>query len=252
MDTKFWELSIYFPRELLCYFNDFKTDLKAIVKDEANCVSIFAQDKKNVFMLALSSKAKNQHILYIKQRIAEIILLYYKPKNIVESIKNFDIAKHDNVVLIDILSSFDYEVDIDYIVQNLSLINQLYISSFVSFKLGYLTKKWQDIGGLINENRLFLLDNKVKGELMQFLMQGIVKKPFDAKIFVANGRPNLKLCNKIVACPKLFYFMYDFDNLLFALVKNCPKNICVKNYKVFDALFIQTLSNLFGDALTLA
>ena len=53
MDTKFWELSIYFPRELLCYFNDFKTDLKAIVKDEANCVSIFAQDKKNVFMLAL-------------------------------------------------------------------------------------------------------------------------------------------------------------------------------------------------------
>jgi len=256
MDAKLWEFSLYFPRELLCYFEDLKTELKQLLAKQNNCVSISVfDDDYYVFMIALTKEMYNTHILLIKERLAEIILLYYKPKTIINSINNFDLNHHDNVILIDILSNFEYYEDINEIFKKLSLIDKLYLDSFVKFKLSSLTKKWKDVANLINENSLFLLDNAVKKELMQFLMEGIVTKSQHIKL-LQNGQSidALKLQNnqfEKIKDQKIYYSLFDYDSLLFNLIKQYPMVLEVEHYKNFDVAFIQNLSDLFGSRLKL-
>ena len=255
MDTKMWEFSIFFSRELLCYFEDLKNDLKEMIGNQKNCVSISLNKDYYVFMLALTNETYKKIILFIKERIAEIILLYYKPKTIIDSINNFDIKSHDNVILIDILSSFEFDVDKDEIVKNLSLIDKLYLESFVKFKLINLTKKWSDVSALINQNSLFLLDDGIKKELMQFLMDGIKSNQKDIKLVL--DKKNIDAfyyensIKKTLKNAKLYYSIYDYDNLLFSLIKHYPQKIEVEHYKDFDVAFIQNLADLFGMRLKL-
>ena len=255
MNTKLWEFSLYFPRELLCYFEDLKTDLKTCLTNQNNCVSINVCDDYYVFMIALTKEAYNNYILYIKEKIAEIVLLFYKPKTIINSINNFDISHHDNVILIDILSSFEHIEDKNEIIKNLSLIEKLYLDSFVKFKLLSLTKKWKDVANLINENSLFLLDDDVKKELMQFLMEGIVTKSQHIKL-TQNGEniDALKLQDnqfEKLKNQKIYYSIFEYDSLLFNLIKQYPKVLEVEHYKNFDVAFIQNLADLFGARLKL-
>ena len=93
MRTDIWEFTLYFPRELLVYFENFKLQLKAVLKDCSNCISISINDDSYSFLIALSRDAYNKNLLFIKDKIIEIILLYYKPKTLINAIKNFDIKK---------------------------------------------------------------------------------------------------------------------------------------------------------------
>ena len=250
-----WEFSLFFPRELLLYFEELKTDLKQKFASQSNCISIGTTDNEYVLMIALTKTIYNDSILYIKEKIAEIILLYYKPKTIINSINNFDIKSHDNIILIDILSNFEYFEDINEILKKLSLIDKLYLTSFVEFKLNYLLKKWKEVANLINQNSLFLLDDSVKKELIQFLMEGIVSKANHIKL-LQNGK-NVDIYNlnnnefKEIKSQKIYYSMYDYDSLLFSLIKQYPKVLEVEHYKNFDVSFIQNLSDLFGSRLKL-
>jgi len=255
MGAKLWEFSLFFPRELLCYFDELKMELKKRLKSQNNCISIGVFNEEYVFMIAITKQAYNEYILYIKEKIAEIILLYYKPKTIIKSINNFDMNIHDNVILIDILSSFEHYEDTDEILKNLSLLDKLYLKSFVEFKLHFLLKKWKDVANLINQNSSFLLDSSIKKELMQFLMEGIVSKSSHIKLY-QHGK-KIDVYNLIdnnyekIDSPKVYYSMLDYDNLLFCLIKEYPKVLEVEHYKNFDVSFIQNLSDLFGSRLKL-
>ena len=250
-----WEFSLFFPRELLLYFDDLKTDLKQKFHNQNNCISIGATDNDYTLMIALTKQSYNDSILYIKEKIAEIILLYYKPKTIINSINNFDINSHDNIILIDILSSFEHYEDKNEIIKNLSLIERLYLKSFVEFKLNFLLNKWKDVANLINQNSLFLLDDAVKKELMQFLMEGIVSKTHHIKLLINGNNVDVYSLNnnkfEAIKSQKIYYSMYDYDNLLFSLIKHYPKVLEVEHYKNFDIAFIQNLSDLFGSRLRL-
>lgn len=250
-----WEFSIFFTRDLLCYFEDLKKDIKELIGNQKNCVSISVNKDYYVFMLALTPETYNKTILFLKEHIAEIIMLYYKPKTIINAINNFDIKSHDNVILIDILSSFEYDTDFDYIIKRLTLIDKLYLDSFVKFKLNGLTKKWKEVSSLINENSLFLLDDGIKKELMQFLMDGIKSHNQIIKlIFNQNNIDAFYLENnekKALLNKHLYYSIFDYDNLLFNLIKLYPQKIEVENYKQFDVNLIQNLSDLFGNRLLL-
>ena len=250
-----WEFSLFFPRELMCYFEDLKLELKTILCFEKNCVGISSINDHYVFMLALTKETYSKNILFIKERIAEIILLYYKPKSIINSIDNFDLSVHENVLLLDILSSFEFYEDRDEIVKKMSLLDKLYLNSFVKFKLTNLINKWQEISGLINQNSLFMLDSKIKKELMQFLMEGIVSRAHHIKL-LQNGK-NIEIVDvadnqvKKIKCCRIYYSIFDYDNLLFSLIKQYPKILEVEHYKNFDIALIQNLSDLFGMRLKL-
>ena len=247
MGTDIWEFTLYFPRELLVYFENFKAQLKAVLKDYSNCVSISINDEFYSFLIALSRDAYNKNLLFIKDKIIEIILLYYKPKTLINSIKNFDIKNHDNIILLDILCSFDLDDDKREIFNHLSLCNRLFLNSFVNFKLKSLKKRWIETAELINQNEMFIAESGIKKELIQFLMEGIESKVDVAKLtrngIIANSK---KLENNMI-----FYSLYDYDSTLFTLIRNYPKKIEIVDYKNFDARLIQNLHDLFGKNLIL-
>lgn len=247
MNANIWEFSLYFPRELLCYFESLKKQLKHDFANEKNCIDILIKDDFYVFMLAIEREVYNKNILKIKYQIAEIILLYYKPKIIIGTINNFDLLNSQNKVLIDILVSFEADLDKATIVENLSLINKLFLESFVSFKLGGLTKKWEDSANLINENSLFLQDDGIKKELLQFLMQGLTTNIEYLKL------TNLGLNDgkNAIDSKKVFYSQSDFDNVLFTLINLYPQKIEIEDYKQYKIEFLELISNLFGERLNL-
>ena len=247
METNIWEFTLYFPRELLAYFESFKTCLKAVLNNYPNCVSISVSDDLYCFLIALSKDAYNKYLLFIKDKIIEIILLYYKPKTLINQIKDFDIKNHDNIILLDILSNFDIETDKREIFNHLSLCNKLYLSSFVTFKLGSLKKRWTETAELINQNNLFLNEKGIKKDLIQFLLEGLESKT-DIVRLTQNG---INKDGQITETNSLFYSMYDYDNILFTLISCYPKKLEVENYRSFDVNFIQNLSELFGEKLVL-
>lgn len=247
METKYWEFSLYFPRELFIYFENLKKQLKDLLSNQPNCVSISIADDGYCFLLALSKEAYNKNLLFIKDKIIDIILFYYKPKTIINSIKNFDIKSHDNVILIDILSSFDIEDDKKEIFKCLSLCKKLYLSSFVTFKLKNLQKRWIETAELVNQNSLFVNNKIIKKELIKFLIDGIESKVDYLKL----TKDGIEKNNQRIENFYIFYSIFDYDSLLFTLISNYPKKIEVENYKSFDAHFIQNLYDLFGNRLVL-
>ena len=247
MGTKIWEFSLYFPRELLAYFENFKTQLKMTLKDYPNCVSISITDDMYCFLIALSKDAYNKNILFIKDKIIDIILVYYKPKALISQIKDFDIKNHDNIILLDILSNFDLEEDRQEIFNHLSLCDKLYLSSFVTFKLKSLKKRWAETAELINQNNMFINESGIKKELIQFLMEGLESKT-DIVRLTSNG---IILNTKLLDSKMLFYSMYDYDSILFTLISIFPKKIEIENYRTFDISLIQNLYDLFGNRLVL-
>lgn len=248
MDTKYWDLAIYFPRDLLCYFETLKNDLKLVLNDTPNCLNLSVCGNEYCFLIAMTKEMYNKNILLIKERIADIIMIYYKPKFIINSIKNFDLKLHDNVILIDILTSFDFLEDKNSIIKKLSLCKKLYLESFVYFKLQKLISSWFETGELINQNSLFMIDNSIKKELIQFLMSGIASKMDNIKLALEKD----KICFKTpVLTQPLHYSIYDYDAALFTIIKNYPKKIEVEHYKDFDVRFIQNLHELFSNRLCL-
>ena len=251
MDTKYWEFSIYFSRELLPYFENLKSNLKQKLVDSKNCISILVDEQNYVFSLALEKCDYQKNLLFLKESIADIVLIYYKPKFIIKSIKNIDMKSHDNTILIDILANFDYLDNKKYIIDNLSFCSKLFFDSFVYFRLKKLVLDWKETAELVNQNSLFLNDIKTKKELSKFLLDGIASQidvvrlsQKDKTYFITNNEKNLNYNS-------IFYSQNEYDDVLFSLINKYPKKIEVANYKKFDVHFIQNLYDLFGNRIEL-
>lgn len=247
-----WEFSLHFDKNLLPYFTLLKTKLKDLCKTSSNCIAIGIKNDAYVFMVAFKKSFADNIILYLKEKIAEIICIYYKPMYILQSIKNFDIKNQNNVVLLDILSSYDFEQDKNYIINNISLCGKLYLSSFVNFKLKEQTKKWREIGALINENSVALLDDAVRLELTKFLMSGISSRKDKIILKLINNKIELFDKNDIpIDCNKIFYAQNSYDNVLFALINHSPQHIEISNYTKFDVQFLNAVHKIFGKKVKL-
>lgn len=246
-----WEFSLFFPNELFNYFCQFETELKLICQNEKNCIRVVAGEP-NVFAVAIPKKVYEQNILFIKEKIIQSILVFYKPKTIIHDIRDFSINDQNNKMLIDILTNFEIESDKKEIFSKLSLCSRLYLDSFVHFRLKSMLEAWKEMATLINQNSIFLIDDKVKIDLMRFLMNGISNKSSDVVLDYSNG--NIKFVQngkELSVIEKIFYAKDIYDNLLFTLISKSPKKITISNYQMFDANFVNSVFNLFGDSVKL-
>ena len=160
-----WEFSLFFEKELLIYFNDFVKFLNNKYSGEVKSISVAVFDDYYCFLLALPNKCKTECKQLIKDKIAEVICVYYKPKSILKSIKNFNLKQEDNRTLLSILSCYDNILDQKTIAKKVDFSCKFFLTSFVNFMLKFEQKKWQEIGGLINQNNMFLTNKKVKSSL---------------------------------------------------------------------------------------
>ena len=247
-----WEFSLYFEKPLLPYFNDLKTELKQQFCNNTNCVAIGIKDEQYCFMIALQNQVFKQNETKIKQKLAEIICVYYKPYYILKSLKNFDLTCDDNIILLDILASYENQQDIFDISKKLNVANKLYLKSYISFKLKEQINKWQEIGELINENSLFLIDKTIRQELIKFLMAGLQS---DAELLTIKKNGGcfcvIDSNKRDVALKSIFYAQNEYDNLLYAIINKFPKYIQIENSKDFDVKFLNNLYQLFGENVKL-
>lgn len=247
-----WEFSLYFDRELLPYFDKLKIVLKKLCKNELNCISISIKNDNFIFLIALKKESYNKNILFIKQKLAKIICLYYKPKFILKNIKNFDVKNDQNNILLYILYSIDITGDQNDIISKLSLCDKLFLSSFVNFKLSTIKKRWSEIGNLINENDMFLNDTTIKQELIKFLFSGLSASHETIKIIQKDKQLILLDKNNInIEIMSLYINNSVYENVLFTLICNCPKTVEIDNYKNFDVHFLQQIYNLFNERVKL-
>ena len=247
-----WQFSLYFGKEIFYYIKSLYDDLKKVCTDEKCCIRIFAKDDNFVLLLALPKNIYEKQILKIKKCIIQSILLYYKPKIIIDGINNFSTENISNRIMMDILCSFDIESEKKLIFNKLSLCDKLYLSSFVQFSLVELTKNWQQMASLINQNSKFLNDEYVKFDLMRFLMTGIAQTAQKIEISCQKNNYIVLLDNKkFCQFDYLFFFNSNFDKVLHLIISKFPQKIVLQNYKKFDIGFVNNLYNLFGDKLKL-
>ena len=245
-----WEFSLYFDRQLLAFFNKFKHDLKRMCEDELNCVSIQPEEENFVLLLAFSKEFYKKNILFIKNKIAEIICLNYKPKIIKNNIKNFDLNNFENVLLLFILTNIDYYFDKENIVKKLSLCSSLYLNSFVKFQLKAETKKWKEIGCLINQNSLFLFDDGIKNELQKFLLNSIENKTKQVYLSQEQNRFLLKnFDNILIEKMSILNLNNEENSVIFSLINLMPEKIIINQHEQFDVNFVSILYNLFGESI---
>lgn len=248
-----WEFSLYFNKQLLPYFNDLKNKLKTEFNQQINCISIGIKDEQYVLMIALPKEVFNKKHHQLKNQIAQIICLYYKPYYIYKSLNNFDITNLDNKILLGILSSYESKQDNEQISHQIHLTNKLYLQSFLNFKLKTLVNKWQEIGGLINQNSLFLIDKTIKQELIKFLMAGLQSQTEILTISKQNKTFYIfDADSKKVEINTVFYAQTMYDNLLFAIINKFPKTINIVNPKLFSVNFLNTIYLLFGDTVKIS
>lgn len=246
-----WEFSLFFPDELLNYFCDFEAELKKLCQNEKCCIRI-VKNGQYALLLALPTKIYEQNVAIIKEKIVQAILLYYKPKIIIQTIKDFSIKDQNNKMLIDILANFDVSSDKKEIFSRLSLCGKMYLDSFVYFKLWPILETWREMARLINQNSLFLGDAGVKTDLMRFLMSGIASQALDVSLDYANGKIKILQNGKeLPSIASIFYANDIYDNLLFMLISKSPKKITISNYRQFDASFVNSVFRLFGDTVKL-
>lgn len=247
-----WQFSLYFQKEIFFYIKDLQESLRQTCSGQKCCIRIFSKDDMFVLILALPKKVYEKQILFIKEQIIKSILFYYKPKTIIEELDNFSTDNFSNRMLLDILCNFDSKAETDEIFKKLSLCDKLYLSSFVQFSLRELSKNWKEMARLINQNSKFLNDECIKSDLMRFLLNGISSKANIIDISKNKNQIRVLRDNNIISSfDNIFYFVNDFDKLLFMIICNYPKVITIKNYREFDARFINCIYSLYGDRLKL-
>lgn len=245
-----WQFSLYFPKALIYYIKNLHDNLKSICIDESCCIKIFSKDDGFVLILALPKKVYEKNILLIKEKIIEAILLYYKPKIIMQNIDNFTIENETNKILIDILCNFENFAESEIIFQKMNLNDKLYIESFVQFSLCELVKNWQEMAKLINQNTNFLQDQSVKFDLMRFLLNGISSKANQVTIKAKENCAQIFKDGKhIQDFSKVFYLDSNYDEIMFFVISQFPNQIKIENYKNFDVNFIDNMYSLFGDKI---
>ena len=247
-----WQFSLFFEKEVFYYIKQLKDNLQNICSNQRCCIRIFSKNENFVLVVAIPKEIYEKNILYIKEKIIQIILFYYKPKIIFEGIKNFSTKQMSNRILLDILCNFESQIETNTIFKRLHLCDKLFLSSFINFSLCDLIKNWQEMAKLINQNSNFLDDEYTKFELMRFLLNGIQCKANKIDISKEENTFNIfEDDTKVFPNQNLFYFCSEFDSLMFLIISKSPQNVVINKYLEFDARFIDNLYNLLGDRLKL-
>lgn len=235
-----WELSLYFNREMLPFFLNLKNELKIKLKDCCKSIAIFEpeQEQQFVFLLAVPFEKKRE-LFSIKEKICEIIIDFYKPRFFQNKLKCLDLTSIIDFTFFCVLLNFDASFDEIEIYKNLSLLNKLYLNSFINFKLKNVTKKWQEVCNLISENNQLISALNSKEDLMQFMFENsysrIDKLTIDADKLIIN-EANFKT--------PYFINSTQFDELIiYNAIYYSPKMLYIKNY---DKLNIETLNILYS------
>lgn len=154
---------------------------KLILKlKDFKCIVIELKEQNNVKLVIAYNESKSFDVEnFIKNYLINIVLKAFKQTFFKNNMKlNNDLK---NKLLISSLVNYDYVEDEMYFLKKIDLSNDLYISSFINFKMQILINKWKDIIELTKTNMSILDCDSVYFSLLRYLNENGIKNNHNIK-----------------------------------------------------------------------
>ena len=238
-----WEFCLIFDSQNVA--SAFRFSIYKKVKSLNGVSTLLVDENFSKVLIAIPEVCKKDFFGFLKDKIAENILLYYKHDYICSKLKFLMTTSTNMQVFIKALTVFDSDTDKDIIKEKLIFKNKLFVTSFIDFKLNFLKRKWDELVSLANDNEMYLFDDSSFNELIKFLISNLEYRYYAVNIF---SKKNCYLIcdyegNNIVDFLIDKNIFYDDNKLLTALIALNPEKIIIHcNSFVKDKL----IKNLFA------
>lgn len=244
-----WEFSICFYDENIA--QSFAKSISSYIRDRSGIVILVYPVHFTSVLIALPNDYKAEGNIFIKEKLAEIILSNYK-KDYILSKLDFEFSQSIAMkVFLQTLVCFDSELDKQVITDNINIKDNFCIDSFVNFRLQFLKKKWNELVSLANENAMYLISEDSFLEFTKFLISNLDHRCYAVNVFskkncyflcdMEGKQINDFLIDKPIA--------YDDGKLLTSLIALNPEKIILHCNPFLKEHLLKTLFNYFNDRI---
>lgn len=183
--------------------------------------------------------------------IADMILQVYKSEYLTSNFKFRTTNDINMQAFVKALVVFDWDIDKQIIVRMLMDMDSVVLDAFVSFRLGVLKTKWNDLVSLANDNIAYLMSTDTFIELLKYLISNLDFRTNEVNVFCFNrtyilkdskGAPIKEGHGDIKDCNDAF--------LITSLIALSPQKIRL-HIDNFDGNVINLLFNLFNDRIVI-
>lgn len=243
------EFCFYFESDMIA--EGFKTKIFDYIKNRHGIVVSVLCLNYHVVLVAVPSEEQNEIKNFLREKIAEIILLFYKRDYILDKL-DFEKAKNDNMkVFLEALFCFDSDLDKEVILENLNFKHVLYFNSFINFVLRFLKSKWDELITLANDNVMYIVCEDSFLELIKFLISNLEHRCYAVNIFSKQDCYLLcdiegKSINDFLVEKNI---IYDDTNLLTSLIALNPEKIIFHCNDCLKDNLIKKLYNYFSSRI---
>ena len=244
-----WEVSICFESPKMAEY--FASKINLVIKSCKGISACITLNGQNCVLIAVPKDKEEFAREFVKQKIAECILFFYKKDYIVSKL-NFEKPKTTYMnVFLQTLVCFDGEADKHFIEQCLDFDDRIFVDAVVAFKLKFLKKKWEELVSLANENVMYFLSEDSLLELIKFLISNLEHRCYAVNVFSKSDC--YFLCD--LQGKRIDDFMlekqgiYEDGNLLTILVALNPEKIIVHCNKFVKDKLLRNLFSLFPNRI---
>lgn len=244
-----WEVSICFERSKMAEY--FASKINLVIKSCKGISACITLNGQSIVLVAVPKDKEEFARDFVKQKIAECILFFYKKDYIVSKL-NFEKPKTTYMnVFLQTLVCFDGEADKHFIEQCLDFDNRVFVDAVVAFKLKFLKKKWEELVSLANENVMYFLSEDSLLELIKFLISNLEHRCYAVNVFSKSDC--YFLCD--LQGKRIDDFMlekqsiYEDGSLLSTLVALNPEKIIVHCNKFVKDKLLRNLFSLFPNRI---
>lgn len=166
-------------------------------------------EKRAYLAVACETLHKKKVLLAVKNSVTELFAGPVKREFFEKHLKLPSLSPASHALLLEALTEFDGDSDRALIATTFAAENGLCLDGVYNFCFGEVKARWQDIGGLTNDNAVYLADSEVFFELIKFLYSAITPKveevslSFDGEKYVLGDR-NGKILRETFSEDELF------------------------------------------------
>lgn len=244
-----WEVSICFESPKMAEY--FASKINLVIKSCKGISACITLNGQNCVLIAVPKDKEEFAREFVKQKIAECILFFYKKDYIVSKL-NFERPKTPYMnVFLQTLVCFDGEADKHLIEQCLDFEDRVFVDAVVAFKLKFLKNKWEELVSLANENVMYFLSEDSLLELIKFLISNLEHRCYAVNVFSKSDC--YFLCD--LQGKRIDDFMlekqgiYEDGSLLSTLVALNPEKIIVHCNKFVKDKLLRNLFSLFPNRI---
>lgn len=244
--TTMWELCVYASPDFMPFYQS----IRAKIKSQCHKSAMAYNEIDNNFLFAVEKEFCDVASRIIKSQIRQYLLKKEKIKYFTARIQYLTLLGELEPIFLKLLELFEFEADCLEIEKYLKLDKELHLSEFFAFMCKSLTKKWQEICDMTNENNFFFSSKELTFQLLRFLLNNCKRK--SEELILIKDDANIYIYNKCSGIAK-FDASEDEHNggnkIVTIILDNLPSMVTIKDKRKFDRDFIGLLDLIFKNSL---